>query len=418
MSRKDFNLRDIIDKAMDQAEPDDQPETVEQVPVSQIMPNPLNFYGMRDLDELAASIELAGLLHPIILRPNPDGDGYTIVDGERRFRAVSEALKRDTIPAIIRTPDAAKTGTVNALLEELALLEANRQNRKTTPAELSKEAERYRELLVQLKEHGVKIPGRLRDVLTQALDVSASKLARLQKIRNSLVPEYLAVFDAGEMSESVAYAIAQLDPDTQRLVVESEADAKKLAAFEVKSRAEYLAACTRRRDCSYGGVCTWGVKMYDVGKNKSAYQDCTGAAGKSPCCLDCSRATECSTVCPMAQHEVDLARQAKLDELNNRERKHAEQRDLASQDWSRVAKLREAAGISLDDPRLPNMSGYLWAQWEGRSLIMPPYDTTDVKTALYFVHSAVKVADLFGVSLDELFGRTVPAPAPEAPADE
>lgn len=417
--RKDFNLRDIVNKAMDQATPADAPEIVEHVPVAKITPNARNIYGMRDLDELAASIELTGLLHPIILRPNPDGDGYTIVDGERRFRAMSEVLGHDAVPAIVRTPDAAKTDAVNAILEELALLEANRQTRKTNPAELSKEAERYKELLIQLKENGVEIPGRLRDVLAQALDVSASKLARLQKIRGSLVPEYLEVFDAGDMSESVAYTIAQLDPDIQRVVVESEADAKKLGAYEVTNRAEYLAACTARRDCPHGGVCTWGVKMYDIGKNKAVYQKCTNTSGSSPCCHDCSRAAECGSVCPMAQRDVDLVKQAKKDEAARKEKQHAEQCALACQDWQRVARMREAAGVAIDDERLPHMSGYSWAQWEERSLILPPYDTTDVKTAIYFVHSAVNVADLFGVTLDELVGRTVPQAAPpEAPDDE
>ncbi len=410
MSRKDFNLREIVNKAMDQATPAAPAESVEQIPAAKITPNEHNFYGMRGLDDLAASIELTGLLHPIILRPNPSGDSYTIVDGERRFRAMSEVLGLDTVPAIIRTPDAAKTDAVNAILEELALLEANRQNRKANPAELSKEAERYKELLIQLKENGVEIPGRLRDVLAQALDVSASKLARLQKIRGSLVPEYLAVFDAGEMAESVAYAIAQLDANTQRFVVESEKDAKTLAAYEVAERAKYLTACTARRDCPYGGACTWGVKMYDVGKNKSAYQKCTNFSGPAPCCQDCSHAMDCSTVCLMAQHDVDLAKQAKKDEKARKEQLRAQKRDAATKDWERVAGIRAGAGISLDDPRLPTINGIAWAEWEERNVI---YDSFAVCDALSTIRKAVEVADLFGVSLDEFVGRTVPAAPPE-----
>ena len=415
--RKDFNLRDIVNKAMDQATPADAPEIVEHVPVAKITPNARNIYGMRNLDELAASIELTGLLHPIILRPNPDGDGYTIVDGERRFRAMSEVLGHDAVPAIVRTPDAAKTDAVNAILEELALLEANRQTRKTNPAELSMEAERYKELLIQLKENGVEIPGRLRDVLAQALDVSASKLARLQKIRSSLVPEYLEVFDAGEMSESVAYTIAQLDPDIQRVVVESETDAKKLGAYEVTNRAEYLAACTSRRDCPYGGVCTWGVKMYNVGKNKSNYQKCTNTSGSSPCCQNCSRATECGSVCHMAQRDVEFAKQKKADAAAKAKKEQNAQRKAARQDWERVGKIREAAGIAIDDERLPKINGYTWAEQESRAA--KPQDTEDFIHAVFWIGKAITIADLFGVTLDELVGRTVPQASPqEAPADE
>ena len=62
--RKDFNLRDIVNKAIDEATPPDEVEAVASVPVAKITPNPLNFYTMTALDELAASIELTGLLTP------------------------------------------------------------------------------------------------------------------------------------------------------------------------------------------------------------------------------------------------------------------------------------------------------------------------------------------------------------------
>jgi ParB family transcriptional regulator, chromosome partitioning protein len=39
------------------------------------------------LDELAASIKAHGLMQPISVRPNPEGEGYLIISGERRFQA-------------------------------------------------------------------------------------------------------------------------------------------------------------------------------------------------------------------------------------------------------------------------------------------------------------------------------------------
>jgi ParB family chromosome partitioning protein len=53
--------------------------------------------------ELAQSIEANGLLSPILVRQ--DGDGYIIVAGERRFRAVV-SLGWTTIPADVREFDA------------------------------------------------------------------------------------------------------------------------------------------------------------------------------------------------------------------------------------------------------------------------------------------------------------------------
>lgn len=175
-------------------------DTVRTLKTAEIDANAANFYEMSDLEELAASIELVGLLHPVTVKP--EGGRYVLIDGERRFRAVTEVLGRDEIAAIVRTP-------VNDVVEELMLIEANRTQRKMSAADLSKQAERYTELLAQLKEAGVAIPGRLRDRVAEALQVSSTKLARLHAIREHLSPRMLERFDAGEINESMAYALSR-----------------------------------------------------------------------------------------------------------------------------------------------------------------------------------------------------------------
>ena len=54
------------------------------------------------LDELAESIAERGVLQPILLRP--DGDGFQIIAGERRWRAAQRA-QLHAIPAIVREVD-------------------------------------------------------------------------------------------------------------------------------------------------------------------------------------------------------------------------------------------------------------------------------------------------------------------------
>jgi ParB family chromosome partitioning protein len=51
----------------------------------------------KSLAELAQSIKANGVIEPIIVRP--DGEGYAIVAGERRFRA-SQLAGLVTIPAV------------------------------------------------------------------------------------------------------------------------------------------------------------------------------------------------------------------------------------------------------------------------------------------------------------------------------
>lgn len=394
-------------------------ETVEQVvevPAAKIRPNERNFYGMVDLDDLAASIELTGLLHPIILRP--DADGYTIVDGERRYRAMSEILHKETVPAIIRPRDDL-TADLAPIIEELSLLEANRQNRKLTDSEISKAAARYKELLARLKEAGYDIPGRLRDVAAEALSVSASKLARLNKIRTSLAPQYLALFDEGKMNESTAYALARQPLDRQEMIAGTPAAAQRIGRFEVEARAVYAGHCLQRRPCPYGGDCDYGEAMYRHGKGKCEAQQCRVWEGHDGCCKSCDLREGCGSVCPKAQADIK-AEQAARQEWEESKAAHvaserAQRIQAADADWQRVSEIRDLARISPTDPRLPTIRGQSWEAFDANrgALLLPDAGYTLAEALT--IQEAVQAADVLGVSLDRLVGRDF---TPTAPDDE
>jgi ParB family chromosome partitioning protein len=78
-----------------------QAPTVTEIPVQQVRPgaNDRTSFDEAGISDLAASIEVHGLAQPITVRPH--GDGFEIVAGERRFRAVKH-LGRTTVPAIVR----------------------------------------------------------------------------------------------------------------------------------------------------------------------------------------------------------------------------------------------------------------------------------------------------------------------------
>ena len=69
------------------------------------------------LAELAASIASSGVIQPILVRPAPDGHGWQIVAGERRWRAAQRAGLHQ-IPAVVRTLDDSDTFTL-ALVENI-----------------------------------------------------------------------------------------------------------------------------------------------------------------------------------------------------------------------------------------------------------------------------------------------------------
>jgi ParB family chromosome partitioning protein len=93
-------------------------EVVAEIPLDAITPNPFQprkLFDARALDELKASIAEHGLLVPIIVRRR--GDGYELIAGERRWRAVA-SLGRPTIAAIVRASDDRATLEV-AIIENL-----------------------------------------------------------------------------------------------------------------------------------------------------------------------------------------------------------------------------------------------------------------------------------------------------------
>jgi ParB family chromosome partitioning protein len=64
--------------------------------------NPRKHFDEAALQELAASIATRGVIQPIIVRPHPEGQGFQLVAGERRWRAAQKARLHE-IPALVRT---------------------------------------------------------------------------------------------------------------------------------------------------------------------------------------------------------------------------------------------------------------------------------------------------------------------------
>lgn len=98
--------------------------TLVEIPLDRIRANedqPRQVFDDEALDELAESLREVGVLQPIVVRP--DGDGYEIVMGERRFRAAGRA-GLPTITAIVR-PTADVDMLRDALLENLHRVQLN-----------------------------------------------------------------------------------------------------------------------------------------------------------------------------------------------------------------------------------------------------------------------------------------------------
>jgi len=116
------------------------PEVLAQatlIPISKIKPNkyqPRSNFDKDELQTLADSIKRDGVLMPILIRPQ--GDGYELIAGERRWRA-SQMAKLQEIPAVVREVD-----DLQAL--ELAIVE-NEQRDDLTAVESARAYKRLME---------------------------------------------------------------------------------------------------------------------------------------------------------------------------------------------------------------------------------------------------------------------------------
>jgi ParB family transcriptional regulator, chromosome partitioning protein len=193
-----MGLQALLGEAARAPAPEGQQEAnrggVREVELSRIRRNPnqprLQF-AEEALQELADSIRERGVLQPILLRP--DGDGYMIIAGERRWRAAQRA-QLHAIPAIVREID-------ESTVAELALIE-NIQREDLNALE---EAEGYRQLV---ERHG-----HTRDDVAKIVHKSRSHVANLLRLLD--LPEFVRQsLLQGDISMGHARAVATAsDPE-------------------------------------------------------------------------------------------------------------------------------------------------------------------------------------------------------------
>src|SRR5215207_2814710 len=115
--------RDVVAES---ATPAERGSALRNVPLSQIRANPYQprtEFKPEELADLESSLRATGLLQPITVRPAPDGKGFELIAGERRFRAASR-LGWPEIPAIVKEIDDQTLLTL-ALVENLQRADLN-----------------------------------------------------------------------------------------------------------------------------------------------------------------------------------------------------------------------------------------------------------------------------------------------------
>lgn len=201
-------------------------ESVLNIPISKIKTNkyqPRIEFNKEKLADLISSIKEKGVVQPVLVRKA--GDGYELIAGERRLRAVS-SLGVDTIPAIVKN-----VADIDML--ELSLIE-NIQREELNPMEEASAFQKFIDDFNFTQEKIAKAIGKDRSTVANTLRL----LALPKKIQ-----EYVS---KGDVSAGHAKAMLSLDAETDQLRVCNLVVKKGLSVRETESLVKRRAAGEKR----------------------------------------------------------------------------------------------------------------------------------------------------------------------------
>ena len=173
-----------------------------EISIGKSNPRPDADLSLLNLQEISESIKINGLIHPILVRPKPNGKTkYELVCGERRFRG-SKMAGLNEIPCNVRV-------LTDAQAEELQLIE-NLERKDVHPMY---EAFAFKRLL-ERKMYDVA------GLAAKFVKAESFIVARLKL--NDLIPEFQKKFVEGTFTIGHATLAARLQPEDQKDLMEQK----------------------------------------------------------------------------------------------------------------------------------------------------------------------------------------------------
>ena len=237
----------------------------QMLPIHKVEPNPgqpRQDFDPEELQSLADSIALHGVVQPLTVRELPNGY-YQIIAGERRWRAARIAEQRE-IPAVIIEADDRK-------VMELALIE-NLQRQDLNPVE---EAMGYQTLMQEYgltQEDAAKQVGKSRPAVANALRLLnlSDKVLEMVRKGNLSAGHARAVLSlkTQKLQEQAAQKIAALGLSVRQAELLCKNMAKEPAPEKAPTLAvDYVAECEKNLSKHLGR----GVKIIN-GKRKGRFE--------------------------------------------------------------------------------------------------------------------------------------------------
>lgn len=351
-----FDVSSIFAEQVAAVSKSDTAKRLIDVDIDDLISNDANFYAVDadKLEDLKNSIALSGIMDPPTVTEAEDGK-YRLISGHRRTAAVRalvaegrEDLRK--VPVFVRS-------LRSAAMEELELIMANSTARVLSSAEISQAAQRVEQLLYDLKEQGVEFPGRMRDHVAAACNVSKTKLANLHAIESNCISDFRQMWALGKIPDATALELSRCDPAFQMRLRDAFAKMKSFPAAVAIERLRDMqkngtkwrpSACLR---CPDGRLCPSSrddAALRHDATCPSFEPKCKGEM----CCMDCeygAKARGCYDVCDQMcsrakQYRTDKNADAKAAEEKAQETRQRWLRGKIQHDAQRIVRAADAAG--------------------------------------------------------------------------
>lgn len=353
-----FDVSSIFAEQVAAVSKSDGAKRLIDVDIDDLVSNGANFYAVDadKLEELKNSIALSGIMDPPTVTEAEDGK-YRLISGHRRTAAVRalvaegrEDLRK--VPVFVRSPR-------SAAMEELELIMANSTARVLSSAEISQAAQRVERLLYDLKEQGVEFPGRMRDHVAAACNVSKTKLANLHAIESNCISDFREMWAAGKIPDATALELSRCDVALQQRLRDAFARTKDFptsaGVAKVRELFENGAAwrpsiqlkCPDRKLCPTSRD---DATLRHDATCPSFEPKCKGEM----CCMDCGHGAKargcydvCDQMCSKAkQYRTDKNAANKAAEEKAAEKQQRIYRAKIQQDAQRIVRAADAAGCT------------------------------------------------------------------------
>lgn len=221
-----WNAMDALNRNTQAAVTDERPKArfrIRDISIKKMYSNDANFYSMQDVEQLAQKIYAVGLLENLTVVHDPcDRGEYRIIAGERRWRALNLLVERgykefEIASCQVKTP-------AEEHEEMVQLIVANAYRNKTVK-DILEEEQKLKETLQYMKKNKIPLQGyqldsgRLRDVISDILNLPATKIAQIESINKRLLPEFTEELKNGDLTFSAAYELSGLQEESQKVLL-------------------------------------------------------------------------------------------------------------------------------------------------------------------------------------------------------